>query len=72
MSPYPETHLTWKTGHLGKARREELIPNGMGVFLKTREKEELMISVSGEDLFFPHTQSTRGQWFSIRMPPAEC
>lgn len=45
--------------YLGKTGREELIPKSHGSH-KTREKKEPMISVSGEDLCFPHIQSTQG------------
>lgn len=59
-----------RPGWGGRSRREELIPKSNGS-LKTREKEKLMISVSGDDLCLPRTQSTPGPWVWVRIPPAE-
>ena len=55
----------------GEARREEFIPKSDGSF-KTRAKEVLKITVSGEDLCLPRTQSTQGPWIWVRIPPAQC
>lgn len=51
MPTYPETHPTCKS----RAPRDSFKGQAR-VFLKTRDKEKLRISVSGKDLCLPHTQ----------------